>query len=73
MRFHICGWREPPGIMLPKGVTVMFRRRAKIRLQLTAEERRLLLRSLVQWRNKLLAQGRCADPIDEMLMKLTSK
>lgn len=42
----------------------------KYHLYLTAEERRYLFHSLLVYRNKLLAQGRYTDLVDEVLIKL---
>ena len=39
-------------------------------LTLTTAEYRLMLRGLMQFRNKLLAQGRYTDAVDELLTKL---
>ena len=39
-------------------------------LALSTAEYRLLLRGLLQFRNKLLQQGRYANPVNELLMKL---
>ena len=46
----------------------MKEKRTKFRL--SAAEYRLLLYSLVHWRNKLLAQGHYTEPIDELLIRL---
>ncbi len=48
----------------------MFGRSKKIKLILTADEMRLLLHALVNSRNKLIAQGRYTDAIDDLLSKL---
>ncbi len=48
----------------------MFKRKNKVYLELTAPELQLLRRSLMNWRNRLLAQGRHTDPIDEILIRL---
>ncbi len=45
-------------------------RKKKYRLYLTAEERRYLFNALLAYRNKLLAQGKYADLIDEVMIKL---
>lgn len=39
-------------------------------LTLTSAEHRLMVHGLLQWRNKLLAQGRYTDAVDELLIKL---
>lgn len=43
---------------------------SKIVLPLTPAEYRMALRGLVRWRNKLLAQGRYTDAVDELIVKL---
>lgn len=45
-------------------------REKRTKLRLSDTEYRLLLHSLVHWRNKLLAQGTCVEPIDELLIRL---
>ena len=45
-------------------------RMKKYHLHLTAEERRYLVNALLVYRNKLLAQGRYTDLIDEVMIKL---
>ena len=42
-------------------------------LALTTAEHRLMVHSLLQWRNKLLAQGRYTDAVDDLLIKLHCK
>ena len=39
-------------------------------LYLTAEERRYILNALLSCRNKLVAQGRYTDAVNEVLIKL---
>lgn len=48
----------------------MFKRKKNVFLQVDDTEYRLICDSLLRWRNKLLAQGRYADPIDDLLCKL---
>lgn len=36
-------------------------------------EYRLMIYGLIQWRNKLLAQGRYTDAVDELLIKLQKR
>lgn len=48
----------------------MFKRKKVVYLEVTGAELQMLRRSLMNWRNRLLAQGRHTDPIDEMLIKL---
>ena len=50
----------------------MFKRRKKLYLEITDTELRILCVSLINWRNRLLAQGRSTTPIDELLEKLYS-
>ena len=45
-------------------------RKKKYHLYLTAEERRYLFEALLVYRNKLLAQGRDTDLVDEVMIKL---
>ena len=45
-------------------------RKKKYHMDLTAEERRYLFRALLAYRNKLLAQGRYTDLVDEVMIKL---
>ena len=45
-------------------------REKRTKLRLSDAEYRLLLHSLVHWRNKLLTQRICTDPIDELLIRL---
>ena len=42
-------------------------RKKKYHLYLTAEERRYVFNALLAYRNKLLAQGRYTDLIDEVI------
>ena len=48
----------------------IFKREKKVYLQLTDEEYRLARKYLLDWRNKLTAQGRDAGPVNELLTKL---
>lgn len=48
----------------------MFKREKRVYLQLTDDEYRLLRNYLMDWRNKLTAQGRSAEPVNELLIKL---
>ena len=45
-------------------------RKRKYYLYLSAEERRLIFNALLSFRNKLLAQGRYTDAIDELMIKV---
>ena len=40
---------------------------------LTTAEHRMMIRGLLQFRNKLIDQGRCTDAVDELLIKLQKK
>ncbi len=48
----------------------MFKREKKVYLELTDKEYRLVRKCLIDWRNKLTAQGRDATPVNELLLKL---
>lgn len=48
----------------------IFNREKKVYLQLTDEEYRLVRKCLLDWRNKLTAQGWDASPVNELLTKL---
>ena len=39
-------------------------------IALTTAEHRLMIRGLLQFRNKMIAQGRYTDAVDELLIKL---
>ena len=43
----------------------------KYHLYLTPDERRIVINSLIDFRNDLISQGRYTDIIDELLIKLT--
>lgn len=42
----------------------------KYYLYLTDVERRLVLKALIEFRNKLIARGRYTDIVDEVIIKL---
>ena len=46
-------------------------RNPKYHIYLTPDERRTVINSLIDLRNDLISQGRYADIIDELLIKLT--
>ena len=46
-------------------------RSPKYHLYLTPDERRTVINSLIDLRNKLISQGRYTDIIDELLIRLT--
>lgn len=45
--------------------------RDKYNLYLTSEERRAVINSLIELRNRLLCHGKYTDVVDELLVKLT--
>ena len=48
----------------------MFRRKTKYYVSLTTAELRMIRISLLDWRNRLITEGRDTSPLDEMLLKL---
>ena len=48
----------------------MFKRKERVFLYLSDHDFRLICESILRWRNKLTAHGKCADPINELLGKL---
>ena len=48
----------------------MFKRQKKVYVTVTPAEYRLMVESMVALRNKLIAEGRYTDCVDEMLVKL---
>lgn len=50
----------------------MFKWEKKVYLELTDTERRLMRMYLMDWRNKLTAQGRDVGPVNDLLVKLMS-
>lgn len=47
-------------------------RKEKFRIYLNTEEKRLILHSLVEFKNDLIKQGRYTDCIDGIIIKVTS-
>ena len=47
-------------------------RKEKFRIYLNTEEKRLILHSLVEFKNDLIKQGRYTDCIDDIIIKVTS-
>ena len=47
-------------------------RTTKYHIYLTDEEYRLAIRSLIEAKNKLIAQGRYTDAVDDLLLRLSS-
>ena len=50
----------------------MLKRKTKRYLELSDVELRLVRRSLLRVHNKVVAAGRCADPVDELLLRLAA-
>ena len=48
----------------------MFKRSKKIVVELTYQELMLMREGLLAFRADLISAGRCADPVDELLIKL---
>lgn len=48
----------------------MFNRKKKVCVELSNAELRMLRNSLIHSRNRLIAEGRNTDPIDELLIML---
>lgn len=51
----------------------MFKREPRVALHLNAAEYRLVRECLMHWRNKLTAQGKYAEPVNELLAKLMAR
>ena len=47
-------------------------RNPKYHLYLTQDERRMIVESLIELRNRLISEGRYTDVIDELLVKFTN-
>ena len=47
-------------------------RKPKYHLYLTQDERRMIVESLIELRNRLISEGRYTDVIDELLVKFTN-
>ena len=45
--------------------------KTKYHIYLTAEERRVVINSLIELRNDLISQGKYTDIIDELIIKFT--
>ncbi len=48
----------------------MLKREKKVCIEVSNAELRMLRNSLMNWRNRLISEGRHTDPIDEILIKL---
>lgn len=46
-------------------------RKRKYYLRLTNAEHRFILQSLLEYRNKLISQGKYTDGVDELIIKYT--
>ena len=46
-------------------------RKRKYYLRLTSTEHRLILQYLLEYRNKLISQGKYTDGVDELIIKYT--
>lgn len=44
----------------------------KLYLSLNAEEKKIVVQSLIELKNDLIRQGRYTDPVDELLIKVLS-
>lgn len=44
----------------------------KLYLYLSAEEKKIVVQSLIELKNDLIRQGRYTDPVDELLIKVLS-
>ena len=47
-------------------------RNPKYHLYLTQDERRMIVGSLIELRNRIISEGRYTDVIDELLVKFTN-
>lgn len=56
--------------MRKKEVGNMFKK--KLYLYLNAEEKKIVVQSLIELKNDLIRQGRYTDPVDELLIKVLS-
>lgn len=45
--------------------------KTKYQIYLTAEERRVVINSLIKLRNDLISQGKYTDIVDELIIKFT--
>lgn len=51
-------------------MSLFSRRPQKVALVLSPDERRLAIRALMTWRNKLLKQGKPTEDVNVILLKL---
>ena len=48
-------------------------RNKKIKLPIYINEKEIIINALIEFRNKILQQGRYTDPIDELIIKVNKK
>ncbi len=53
-------------------VSVMFKKEKKVRLSLDSQEQSILLHSLVDMKNRMIAEGRYTDCVDDVILKLVT-
>ena len=53
-------------------VSVMFKKEKKVRLSLDCQEQSILLHSLVDMKNRMIAEGRYTDCVDDVILKLVT-
>ena len=53
-------------------VSVMFKKEKKVRLSLDSQEQSILLHSLVDMKNRMIAEGRYTDCVDYVILKLVT-
>ena len=42
----------------------------KIKLPIYNNETKIIINALNEFRNKIIKQGRCAEPVDELILKI---
>ena len=50
----------------------MFKKEKKVRLSLDSQEQSILLHSLVDMKNRMIAEGRYTDCVDDVILKLVT-
>ncbi len=53
-------------------VSVMFKKEKKVRLSLDSQEQSILLHSLIDMKNRMIAEGRYTDCVDDVILKLVT-
>ena len=53
-------------------VSVMFKKEKKVRFSLDSQEQSILLHSLVDMKNRMIAEGRYTDCVDDVILKLVT-